>query len=191
MPPAPSLKWWDSPRALLRAILMLDDTPHSIALGTAIGMLIGLTPTVGMQMILVMVTAGLTSRLFQFNRVAALITVYVSNPITIVPIYYGLYWVGTRFVPGTASREHFAQLLQYDGFAGWWEAVCGLFVDIGAPLILGTVIVAPIGGLLTYPVMLALVRSFRAAPARSPQPGLPDDRAEETTEAERPSEPGH
>ena len=81
MPKGSSLKWWNSPRTLLRGILMLEDTPHSIALGTSIGMAIGLTPTVGIQMILVMCTAWLTHKLFHFNRVAALITVYISNPI--------------------------------------------------------------------------------------------------------------
>ena len=35
------LHWWTSPRTLLRYILMLDDTPHSIALGTAIGLAAG------------------------------------------------------------------------------------------------------------------------------------------------------
>ena len=46
--------WWSDPRKLLRHILLLDDSAHSIALGTAVGMTIGLTPTVGVQMILVM-----------------------------------------------------------------------------------------------------------------------------------------
>ena len=155
-----SLKWWSSPRALLRGILMLEDTPHSIALGTSIGMAIGLTPTVGIQMILVMCTAWLTRKLFHFNRVAALITVYISNPITVVPIYYFLYWIGHLLVGGDVQREQFTQLLEYDGFQGWWDAITGLFVDIGAPLILGTCIVAPIGGLLTYPLMRRMLNSF-------------------------------
>ena len=75
------LRWWSDPRSLLRHILMLDDTPHSIALGTAIGMFIGMTPTVGIQMILVIVFAFLVKPLFTFNRIAALITVYISNPL--------------------------------------------------------------------------------------------------------------
>ena len=166
-----SLKWWSSPRALLRGILMLEDTPHSIALGTAIGMFIGLTPTVGIQMILVMCVAWLTRNMFHFNRVAALITVYISNPVTVVPIYYFLYWTGHLLIGGDVKREQFAQLLEYDGFDGWWQAITGLFVDIGSPLILGTCIVAPIGGLITYPIMRRMLDSFhrlKSTPEPSP-----------------------
>lgn len=163
------LRWWSSPRTLLRSILMLDDTQHSIALGTALGMFIGMTPTVGVQMIIVMVVAFLTRNLFQFNRVAALITVYVSNPVTVVPIYYFLYWVGKQFVGGEVTRERFESLLAYEGFAGWWNAVTGLLFDIGTPLFVGTLIVAPICGLITYPVMRRLLQTFHkeVVPAES------------------------
>ena len=166
-----SLKWWSSPRALLRGILMLEDTPHSIALGTAIGMCIGLTPTVGIQMILVMCTAWATRNMFHFNRVAALITVYISNPITVVPIYYSLYWIGHLMVGGDVQHEQFTRLLEYDGFQGWWDAITGLFVDIGSPLILGTCIVAPLGGLMTYPLMRRTLNAFhRLKPASEQSP---------------------
>lgn len=79
-PPKPAWKY--SPRMLLRSILMLDDSAHSIALGTAIGMFIALTPTVGIQMLMVLCVAFLTRPFFKFNQVASLITVYVSNPLT-------------------------------------------------------------------------------------------------------------
>ena len=93
--------WWVGPLTLLRRILMLDDTPHSIAMGVTVGMFIGITPTVGIQMVLVMLLAALTWRFFQFNRMAALLTVYVSNPITTLPIYYFNYKVGTPLVVGS------------------------------------------------------------------------------------------
>ena len=157
-----SLRWWNSPRTLLRYILMLDDTSHSIALGTAIGMFIGLTPTVGIQMILVMVVAGLTGRLFQFNRVAALLTVYVSNPLTVVPIYWVLYKVGTTFVGGHLTREDLAGMLEYQTLQEWQQTIVTLFVEVGGPLIVGTCVVATIGGFVTYPVMRWLLRSFHS-----------------------------
>lgn len=144
---------WRTPRTLLWQILALDDTDHSKALGVAIGMFIGMTPTVGIQMILVMVTAVLTSRLFTFNRVAALLTVYISNPLTMLPIYWMNYKVGTWFVAGHATRDQFAQILKYDGFKQWWQTILGLFVTIGTPLIVGSLIVATTCGLLSYPIM--------------------------------------
>lgn len=155
------LTWKSSPRQIIRAMLSLADSPHHIALGTAIGMFIGLTPTVGIQMILVVVFAGMTRRYFHFNRIAALLTVYVSNPVTMVPLYYALYWVGALFVPGSVTMDDFRAILEYEDFAGWWSTIVNLFVGIGAPLLIGTSIVATLGGLITYPLMLRAVTSYR------------------------------
>lgn len=174
-------RWlWRTPRMLLRQILALDDTNHSKALGVAIGMFVGMTPTVGIQMILVLVFAGLTSKLFQFNRVAALLTVYISNPVTMLPIYWLDYKVGTWFIYGDATREQFAKILEYDGFAEWWETIFGLFVTIGAPLIVGSLVVASVCGIVTYPVMrwlLSWLPPMNSPPAETgvPEPGEPPD----------------
>lgn len=152
-----------SPRSLLRTILKLDDTPHHVALGTAIGMFIGLTPTVGIQMLVVIALAFLTRRLCAFNRLAALLTVYVTNPITTLPIYWFNYEVGTLFVDGQMSYEAFGAVFEYHSLATWWDAVCGLFVKIGAPLIVGSLIVATAVSILTYPLMFWFVRKFHDA----------------------------
>ena len=180
------LHWWSSPRTLLRYILMLDDTPHSIALGTAVGMFIGLTPTVGIQMILVMVFAFLVSPFFRFNRVAALVTVYISNPVTLVPIYWTLYKVGRVFVDGHLTRDDLSRILEYDNFADWWQTVVSLSIDVGASLLVGTAIVATVGGVVTYPVMCWLLGTFRK-PAR---PAADPEKETLASAAESPTTPG-
>lgn len=151
----------NTPRRVLRRILMLDDTAHSIALGTAIGMFIGMTPTVGIQMVLVLCLAFATRRLFHFNKVAALLTVYVSNPFTVLPIYWFNYSIGTYFVDATVTYEDFARTLEYEGFGQWWDTVVALFVQVGAPLLLGSLIVATVTSLPTYPLILWMVRKVR------------------------------
>lgn len=164
------LKWWSSPRELLRYILGLDDTHHSIALGTTIGMFIGMTPTVGVQMVLVMLVAFATKPFFHFNRIAALITVYISNPITMVPIYYMDYKVGTIFFESAHTFEHFEQILHYEGFGGWWETIVSLFVGVGVPLIVGSLVVATVCSAATYPAMRWLLKRFHRR-----RPGNPPD----------------
>ncbi len=160
------LSWlWRAPQSLLRQILALDDTDHSKALGVAIGMFIGMTPTVGIQMAMVLVTAVLTSRLFYFNRVAALLTVYISNPFTMLPLYWMNYKIGTWFVAGNVTREEFAQALEYNGLAEWWDAILKLFVTIGTPLIVGSMIVATVLGVASYPLMRWLLKWVPHAPA--------------------------
>lgn len=170
--PVSRIKSWLNPQVLLRNILGINDSAHSIALGTAIGMAIGMSPTVGIQMIIVMLVALIAKPFFHFNRMAGVLTVYVSNPVTMVPIYYFLYWVGTFFVEGSVTREDFEKILHYDGFDGWWNAITGLFVDIGTPLLIGTAIVAPLSGLVTYPVMRLLLKWFR------PESGEEENNAE-------------
>lgn len=158
--PPKSLKWYSSPREILRYLLGLDDTHHSIALGTTIGMFIGMTPTVGVQMILVMIVAFLTKRFFHFNRLAALITVYISNPVTMVPIYYLDYKIGTLFFESHHTMAHFEQILEYDNFAGWWRTIRELFVGVGLPLVVGSLVVATVCAAATYPLMRLLLKRF-------------------------------
>lgn len=155
------LAWYSSPRRLLRSIIMLDDSAHSIALGTAIGMFIALTPTVGIQMLMVLCFAFLTRPFFRFNQFAALITVYVSNPLTLVPIYWFDYKIGTYYVGGSMTQGDFARILEFEGFSGWWETFKQLMLDVGSPLIIGSFIVGTFFSLLTYPIMLRLVTHFQ------------------------------
>jgi uncharacterized protein len=154
------LKWWSNPSTLLRHILGLDDTHHSIALGTTIGMWIGMTPTVGMQMVIVVIVAFVTKPFFHFNRIAALITVYISNPLTMVPIYYMNYKVGTLFYHGDHTIDDFRRILEYETFSGWWATIVDLFVGIGVPLIIGSFVVATVCAAATYPAMRWLLNRF-------------------------------
>ncbi|MFK7777035.1 MAG: DUF2062 domain-containing protein [Gimesia sp.] len=155
------LTWKSSPRTLLRSILVLDDSAHSIALGTAIGMFIALTPTVGIQMLIVICVSILTRPLFRFNQFAALITVYVSNPLTIVPIYWFDYKIGTYYVGGSMVKQDFAKILEFEGFSGWWETIKQLLLEVGSPLIIGSLVVATFFSLATYPIMLRLVKHIQ------------------------------
>ncbi len=159
---------WFSPRYLLRAILMLDGSPHSIALGTAIGMFIALTPTVGIQMLIVIAVAFLVRPLFRFNKMAALMTVYISNPLTVVPLYWFNYKVGTIFLAETVSHERFQSLVQGPAAATWGDWWAGLFTrtwtlmfEVGGPLIAGSLVVASVAALATYLVMNRVMEQVR------------------------------
>lgn len=124
-------------------------------------MFVGMTPTVGIQMGLVLSLGLITRPFFRFNQVAGLITVYVSNPVTLVPIYWFDYKVGTLFLKGDVSYERFSEILKYNSLSEWWRMLVSLFVDVGAPLIVGSLIVAAVCALAVYPVMRALLRALR------------------------------
>ena len=150
--------WWCDPRQWFRSILLLRDDPHSVALGTSIGVFVGLTPTFGIQMILVLTIAFLTRKLFRFNRFAALIAVYISNPFTMVPIFWANYRLGAVFTKSQVTWEQFSGLFKYNSVSEWFNSFINVFRTLGTPLIVGSLIVATFFALPTYPVMLRLLQ---------------------------------
>ncbi|QDT31898.1 DUF2062 domain-containing protein [Thalassoglobus polymorphus] len=185
------LIWWCDPRQWLHAILQLKDTPHSIAMGTAIGIFIGLTPTFGIQMLLVLAVAFLTQPFFRFNRFAALVAVYISNPFTMIPIYWMNYRIGAMFTHTQISWKEFVSLFQYSSYTEWWSTFSNVFYTLGTPLIIGSFLVATVLSLPTYPLILRLserVQARRAARVQSrTEEASRGPKSAEMTEPERSS----
>ncbi len=155
------LAWYVSPRLWLRKIIGLNDTPHSIALGAAIGTFVAFTPTVGIQMLVVLAIAWILKPFFRFNKFAGLIAVYISNPVTTLPIYWFNYWIGSFFIPGNLTRERLATVLSYQSLWQWSKSMWALLVEIGWPLLLGSVIIGVICALPTYPLVKWLVEAVQ------------------------------
>ena len=97
-------------RPVLRWVIRLRSSPKAIAGGLAIGTFLAFTPTVGVQLVLAVVIATFLN----FNRPAAMIPVWITNPITVAPIYTFNYWLGSKFCDGPPLSE-----------------VSSLFIDIG------------------------------------------------------------
>lgn len=149
------------PRALLRKVLALSDSAHAIALGVAVGIFVGLTPTVGVQTILILGLVFATRKFVYFNATAAMASTYVSNPVTMLPMYYGWYRIGAWFSSGSLTSAEFEQLLQFEGLSGWWSAMCALGSQVAVPMCLGALLTAPIGVAIAYPVTYFLVKWIR------------------------------
>jgi len=69
----------------------LNVDEYALARGIAVGLLVGFTPTVGIQSS--MMLAG--SLAFRANFIAAFIVSNVSNPFTMAPLYYGFNRLGS------------------------------------------------------------------------------------------------
>ena len=153
-------------RQMYRKLLQLDDTPHSIALGAALGMFITFTPTVGIQVLIVLIL----SMVVRFNRFAAIVLIYLSNPVTIIPIYYADYVIGL-FVQGESglSLEEFVLLWDQSvitaGEVGFWGATQVLFKSLGTdviiPMSIGGGVLGGFVGVVTYPLTLSWVQRYR------------------------------
>jgi len=72
--------------------LKIRGHPREIALGLAMGLFIAMTPTMGFQMAIAICLATF----FKWNKVAAGIGVWATNPLTAPIIYPICYYIGSR-----------------------------------------------------------------------------------------------
>ena len=85
---------------LVKRLLHADDPPHRLALGAAIGMFVTFLPLIGFQMALVVVLATL----LRANKAVGLPIVWITNPATIVPVFYACYVIGRLMLGHRADR---------------------------------------------------------------------------------------
>jgi hypothetical protein len=146
---------------LLHKVLHIEDTPHRIALGLAVGMFMAFTPTFGLQLVLTV----LVSWALRANKVVGLGPVWITNLATIAPIYYGCYWLGEQLLgSGGATLEHFQKLTVDHG--GWWENMkyaWGLIRVVIWRLSVGCLLVGGVMGAITYVVGFYSILGYRVA----------------------------
>ncbi|MFW5914902.1 MAG: DUF2062 domain-containing protein [Planctomycetota bacterium] len=133
-------------------LVTLKSSPRKIALGFALGIFIAPTPTLGFQTIL----ALLLSTLFKVNPVSAVLGMYVSNPLTIVPMYALCYRVGA-WVLGVPPDN------PMDWFSGEWTTITRAGLSWIAVESVGAVIVGGSAAVVGYFVTLWGVVRFRRA----------------------------
>ena len=153
-------------RRTSRSILSLHGSPRDIALGTAIGVFVAFTPTIGFQMLI----AAFIATLFRANRPAAVIPPWITNPLTIPPIYAMTYWLGRFFRPGPSAGEVYHQLvdvvasIRQLSFYAFYHQLTE-FLQVGAnvfvPMMIGGVIIGLVCAAATYPLTLWAVKRYR------------------------------
>jgi len=82
------------PRKAYERFLKIRGEPREIALGLALGILIGMLPVLGLQT----VSAVFLASLLKWNKFSAALGTLVSNPLTIPPLYTLTYLVGERLM---------------------------------------------------------------------------------------------
>lgn len=81
-------------------LLKIRGEPKEIALGFALGIFIGMTPTIGFQMAIAIPLASLLT----WNKISAAIGVWISNPLTAPFIYTLTYYLGSNLLG--LSEQH-------------------------------------------------------------------------------------
>ncbi len=139
--------WKRLKRFLVHRVLHVDDTPHHIALAVAIGIFVAWTPTVGFQMALTIVLAWLLGA----NKLAGVPFVWISNPLTLAPIYLPNYYVGRWILGSDVPPPDFGRVVNATGgwvemVSTWWSVTWHAFL----PLWVGGLLVGLALAALTY-----------------------------------------
>ena len=139
---------WNKTRAWFIHLLHLDESVHSIALGTAIGVFISMTPTIGFQMLLIFFITSV----FRANRVAGVPMAWITNPATIIPIYsFSLEF--ELALQGIVDKD----LPWWDLVNQWWDVA----MRVTVPLWVGSVIVGAVSAVVAYGIMYYLIAVYR------------------------------
>src|SRR5438874_281476 len=151
------LKLWL--RAHHMTLMTLPDTPHAIALGSAIGMFFGFTPLFGMKTLLSLASAWL----LKGNKLAAIISVTLHD--IILPFWPAIFlweyrmgmWTLHRRIPERPGFRHVA----LRDYMEWTT-----FFTVGQPLLVGSLFFAVPAALLVYFGLRAVLIRSRAGSVR-------------------------
>jgi len=122
----------------------LRGLPEEIAKGVALGIFIGMTPTFGFQMAIALFFAFLLRE----NRLAAILGVWITNPVT-APIIYAIEYEMGRILLAMPRVSLPKELT--------WKAYADLGWDLLFPMWVGGTIAGIILGALSYFITLKLV----------------------------------
>ena len=162
-----------------RFIIPLKRNPHPpeySAAGILVGVFWGLTPTVGIQLAMVLATWIIGRRIFRwkFSLLIACAWTAISNPLTAIPMYYVFY------VTGQLMLGRWDDVAGYQGFVAQfsatfaWEAgllelagatLTVIVADWGLAMLIGSLPYAALGATLGYVWGLRFIIRYRAARA--------------------------
>ncbi len=153
--------WIRLRRFVVYRVLHIDDTPHRIAFGVAIGLFVALTPTIGLQMVI----GAMLATALRANKVLPVALAWITNPVTVVPVFYFNWLVGHALLSGNLEQNEMVRntlittVAEVGGFAGamthlfdwdFWEKLLTPLGTIVPELVVGSVAVGLVSGMLGY-----------------------------------------
>lgn len=138
-----------------------NNPPWFDARGIAVGLAVGFGIPVGTQ-VLVM---GLLRAMFRYNTVVAFAFSWVNNPFTMIPMYYGYYYVGSLLLgkPVEITGETFQRLMAPIVHADHFVDAASAFASLGWDILIRWAVVAV--GLALTSAVLGYVIGFRVQKA--------------------------
>ncbi len=166
-------RWRKLKRFIALRVLHANDPPHALALGLAIGVFVAMTPTIGAQMVI----AAAIAASFRANKILAMAAVWISNPVTMLQIYYvnwriGQYFVETDMVGGEpAVQPQITKIIESIGGMSnlffhlldkaFWSEVLRLVWALGIELWIGSFVVGLVCALPSYVITRWIITTYR------------------------------
>jgi hypothetical protein len=151
--PLVRLKRWLSAHHM--TLMTIADTPHSIALGSAIGIFFGFTPLWSMKTLLSIGVAWLCKS----NKLAAAIAVTLHD--VILPLMPAIFWweykVGYRVLHGARPRH-----VKIGHVSIWDYLHSDVFMRLIWPTLVGSLFLAIPSAIIAYVIMRTLVERARS-----------------------------
>ncbi|GEM_PF-489485 len=130
------------PRERLSQMLVrmhaLEGSPHYIALGTAVGIFVSITPIIPLQTVVAIALAFLV----RGSKSAAVLGTWLSNPLTIPVVYYANYKLGCTLMGVQKTLDGIA--------VGSFSELMELGLEVTWAMIVGGVVIGAILGLVAY-----------------------------------------
>ncbi len=154
--PLRRLKNWLSAHHM--TLMAINDTPHSIALGSAIGIFFGFTPLWSMKTLLSIGIAWVC----RCNKIAAAIAVTLHDVILpfMPAIYYWQYKIGYRVLHHAYPRKIRLGHLGLRDYLDWH-----VFMRVVWPAMVGSIFLALPSAIAVYLIMRLLISRARAPKA--------------------------
>ena len=163
-PPKSRKPWLRRWRGLLVTVwqktMSQTGAPQRIALGAALGFFIGWLPIFGIQMGVSLAFCAV----LRANFIASLPGVWLSNPITVLPMYWLINQCGAliagRAITWEGMETMYAELIKLS----IWDGTIYLFTEVGhvtLAMFIGGGIIGLMNAALIYPIVLVLVRRYQ------------------------------
>jgi uncharacterized protein (DUF2062 family) len=126
----------------------LEGDPHFVAMGLAIGVFIGITPTIPFHTVLAVSLAIF----LRGSKAAAALGVWCSNPVTAPIFYWGSYKVGMYLLGNPAPFD-----VKYESIL----ELLNLGMDVTIAMIAGGLILGMLPGIATYFITRKVIATIR------------------------------
>ena len=152
-------------KKLYERFIRIRGNPREIALGLALGIFIGMSPTMGVQIVIAVFIAAL----LKWNKITATIGVFITTPFTAPFIYSTTYLVGAKIL-GVNKAFRFPEQMSLDAVISMLLHTPRIF---GSLFIGGVVIGLPLA-MITYFVSFFVFKQAQKKLKKVPKKSVPE-----------------